>query len=143
MGYRKRGPKPKPLVVQVTRAPGPAPPRSLPRAVPGEPLAARFIMPRRLRRARAPRNAPGTPSAELSGFPSPPSLPSSPLWAAQQSRRARARLALAGCSRARQQRSRSAPVPRQLIEGGFSSFHCFINLEQCTASELEWAGAAC
>lgn len=147
MGYRKRGPKPKPLVVQVNarRSPASHHPGSLFAARPCPPGAAfsgfhhaeePCAQPGRL---ATPRGPPG-PSAELIGRPQPPFPPPR---AVGQTFCAHGPVALAGCSQARQQRSCLAPVPRQLIEGCFSSFHCFINPEQCAACKLEWAGAAC
>lgn len=85
-----------------------------------------------------PRGPPG-PSTELIGRSQPPF----PCGLQGRSAAPVAGVALAGCSQARQRQSRLAPVTRQLIEGCFSSFHCFINPEQCTACKLEWAGAAC
>lgn len=77
MGYRKRGPKPKPLVVQVTRG-CPAPhPRAL--AVPGELLAASFIMLRSLRAARAPPTPRGPPALSSAPLPSPLGRAAEPL----------------------------------------------------------------
>lgn len=113
MGYRKRGPKPKPLVVQVNAWGSPAPQHG---SIPSPGSWLQWVS--SCSGARRVPRGPRAPSAELIRQPQPCCG-----WAA-----------LAGCSAAT---SCSAPVPRQLIEGCFSSFHCFINLEQCTASKLE------
>lgn len=84
------------------------------------------------------------PSAELIRSSQPQGWtmqPSPPPGAAGQTHGTGGWAALAGCSQAVRQQPCLVPVPRQLIEGCFSSFHCFINLEQCTACKWERAGA--
>lgn len=151
MGYRKRGPKPKPLVMQVSA--GGAQPHA-----PGQPVCSatcpqgaacsgfhhaeellcaawRLAVPwGRVSPALSSSGAPSPRGGTMQPSPQPPR-------AAGQTHGTGGWAALAGCLQAVQQQPCLVPVPRQLIEGCFSSFHCFINLEQCTACKWERAGA--